>query len=354
MQTVNKVENETRNLMMSIMSRWLIDTVQQGGSVKDVTGLLLDMICVGLPAESEIVLSIVSAYWDRGRKEEALKFASDIFESKEIVGDGPEKALAFLILKMANSNNQRDAVKLVARFRNRTPKLPLCVYNAALLAAVSEQRQLTRTLRVLRTYQNRGMVGELEVSQMSAISAYERRLHEEAEQISGWALEQQSPMTGISIHENLLAMYCVAGRCLEAERVLLRMKLAGRTMTATLYNAVVGVCAFNNRRDSARRIMNDMKSDGVLPDQKTYSLLFRGFVNGGHVEEAMSSFMEMLDEGFRPDKDDVLAVMRQIPKTSNLGLVFKLGQMLVKAPLVDPFFVYLYIDRLKLGMLITL
>lgn len=354
MQKVNKVDNETWDLMMSIMAKWLTDLVERGGSVDDVRSLLRDMICVGLRLEPDIVDAIVSSYWDRGKKgEEALQFVSSMLESEEILREAGEQALAFLILKMVDSNDQREAMKLVARFRDRSSKLPICVYNAALLAALSEQHQLTRILRELGSLQERGKVGELDATSKSSIEAYERGLHEEAERIAGWALELQGSDSVAPIHEKLLAMYCVAGRGLEAERMLWRMKLAGRNLSAKLYNTVVGICAYSNLYHAGRRVIDTMKADGVMPGKTTYSALFGGFVNGGHAEQAIHAFIEMLDRGFRPDREDVLAVMRQIPKTTNLSLVFKLGERLAQSALVDPFFVYLHIDRLKLSILIT-
>lgn len=349
MQGAGRAGDDTRDLMMSIMFKWLMDVVGTGGSLEDVKSLLQDMACVGLQPEPDILQALACAYWDRGSKEDALELALYHFS------DDDQTTLAALMWRMTHSNNQRQAMELVTHVRNsHGSKVSFRIYNVALLAAISEQQQLTRTLRELGAYQKRGMVGQLEDADKAAIQEYERSLHEQAEQIAGWALEEHHPDAAAAVHQKLLTMYCVAGLGLEAMRALWRLKLTGKTIHARLFNVVLGICAYGNHQHATRLILNTMKADGPVPDKKSYSALFGGFMNGGHVEEAIDAFLEMLDQGFLPEKNTVLAVMKQIGKTNNISLVYKLGQRLVQAELVEPFVIYLYIDRLNLSIIILL
>eukprot|EP00250_Pteridium_aquilinum_P007218 c16988_g1_i1 orf=102-1547(+) len=343
MQGAGRVEDDTRDLMMSIMSKWLMHVVGSGGSLEDVKSLLQEMACVGLQPEPDILQGLVCAYWDRGCKEDAVEFALDH------VDDDDQGTLVALMWKMIRSNCQRQAMELVAHAReSHKMKLSFRMYNGALLAAVSEQQQLTRTLRDLRVYQKQGMLGALEETEKALIKEYEKNLHTEAERIAGWALEEHQKSAAAAIHQKLLAMYCVAGHGLEAMRALWRLKLTGKTIHARLYNVVLGICAYGNHQHATQLILNTMKEDGPIPDKMTYAALFGGFVNGGHTEEAIRAFLEMLDQGFVPDKNNVLVAMKQLGKLSDFSLIQKLGQRLVQAELVEPFVLYLYIDELKL------
>ena len=346
-------DEETRDLMMSIMSKWLMRLVGSDLPLNDVKNILQDMICVGLRPDPDILQSLVIAYWDKGLKEHALDLALD-----NIVDD--EHCLVSLMWRMIHSNDQSQAVDLVFRLRmnvNSSKKISFGIYNIALLAVLFEQKQLTKVVRDLYAYHKKGAV-ELKESDEKAIREYENKLHKKAEQIATWALEDHRQVSDSSIYKKLLAMYCISGRGLEATQTLWNLKRTHKhtqkPIQAKLFNTVLGICAYGNHPNLTRVILNMMKDDGHVPDKKSYAAIFGGFANGGHIKEAIHVFIEMLDQGLLPDNHLTLSAMRQINKVNDIQLVYKFGKSVVQAQLVDPFVVYIDIDQLNLSIILLL
>jgi hypothetical protein len=95
------------------------------------------MYCVGLKPEFHIIQAIISSYFDRGRKVEALCFIKKMLEIG--VDDDAEDPVAFLLLKMVRIGEQKEAVQLVRTLRECGFELRISGYSAALLAAIKEQ-----------------------------------------------------------------------------------------------------------------------------------------------------------------------------------------------------------------------
>lgn len=75
----NRVDGETMELMVSIACGWierLVGSDEHG--VDEVVGLLNEMDCVGVEPEFSMVEKVVSLYWERGRKDEAVVFVKDV------------------------------------------------------------------------------------------------------------------------------------------------------------------------------------------------------------------------------------------------------------------------------------
>lgn len=100
-----------------------------------------------------------------------------------------------------------------------------------------------------------GTLQELEKHETEAFTTYEDHLHREAEEIVQWAEKTGTPDKLPGLYERLLAMYCIAGKGLEAERALWQMKFSGREPPVEMYNTVVGVCGYGNHREAAFRIL---------------------------------------------------------------------------------------------------
>ncbi|KAH7426938.1 hypothetical protein KP509_10G022700 [Ceratopteris richardii] len=351
MQGVGRAGEEAYDLMMSIMFKWLMHLASSGRPLQEVKSLLQDMTCVGLKPEPDILQAIACTYWDKGSKDDALEFTLNCSDDDD---DNQTTAVA-LMWRMLHSNGQRQAMDLLKRIHAKPKsKLSFHIYNVALLAAIAEQQEFTRNLRKLRVYQQKGMVHALDDGDNEMIRNYEKSIHLHAEQIASWALEEHQEEKAATIHQKLLAMYCVAGYGLEAMRALWRLKLTGKAVHAKFYNVVLGVCAYGNHQHAARLILDTMKQEGPVPDKTSYSALFGGFINGGHADQAITTFLEMMDEGFIPDKNTTLLAMKQLSRVNDIALIQKLSQRLVEAELVDPFILYLYIDDLKLSIILLL
>lgn len=74
----NRVDGETMELMVSIACGWIERIIGEDHDVDDVVGLLNEMDCIGLEPGFSLVEKVVSLYWDRGKKEEALVFVKDV------------------------------------------------------------------------------------------------------------------------------------------------------------------------------------------------------------------------------------------------------------------------------------
>jgi hypothetical protein len=98
------------------------------------------MHCVGLKPEFHIVQSIITTYWEKGRKTEALCFVKQMLATG--VDSDNEDPAAFLLLKMVRAGEQKEAIQLVRTLREEGFQLRVSAYSAALLAAVKEQEQV--------------------------------------------------------------------------------------------------------------------------------------------------------------------------------------------------------------------
>lgn len=95
---------------------------------------------MGLKPEFHIVQSIITTYWEKGRKTEALCFVKQMLATG--VDSDNEDPAAFLLLKMVRAGEQKEAIQLVRTLREEGFQLRVSAYSAALLAAVKEQEQV--------------------------------------------------------------------------------------------------------------------------------------------------------------------------------------------------------------------
>ena len=103
-----------------------------------------DMYCVGLKPEFHIIRSIISSYYDRGRKADALCFVKKMLEIG--VDDDAEDPVSILVFKMVRSGEQKEAIEVVRTLREGGFELRVSAYSAALLAIVKEQEQVSCSL----------------------------------------------------------------------------------------------------------------------------------------------------------------------------------------------------------------
>lgn len=116
--------------------------------------------------------------------------------------------------------------------------------------------QLTLVQRQLRTFVGSRDIHELEEHELQAFTNYQDNLHWEAQEIAQWAEEVGNPEKLSGIYERLLAMYCIAGKGVEAEQALWQMKSSGRAPPVEMYNTIIGICGFGNQRVAASRILH--------------------------------------------------------------------------------------------------
>ena len=79
------MDDETMELMLSIMSSWLNKLAVEDNSVEEVQCLLGEMKCVGLKPDYDIVEKMISMYWDRGKISEAIQFVKYFLQTGRVV-----------------------------------------------------------------------------------------------------------------------------------------------------------------------------------------------------------------------------------------------------------------------------
>lgn len=352
MRRGDKVDDETMELMLSIMSSWLNKLAEEEHSVEEVQCLLRDMKCVGLKPDYDMVKKLISMYWDSGKKSEAIRFVKYLLQTGKAVTEEEkdQDPANHLMWKMSMDGEYKEAVELLFELRNCGLRPKIHSYVTASVTLVMEQIQFTRAVHELKAFRNKGEVAELETGDVELLDVYQRNLHEKGEQIVKWAIEENAPEFMGVIHEKLVAMYTVAVRGFEAEHHLWLMKLAGREPSIETYDRVLVVCAVEKKLLAVGRLMAAMEAVGKPPSRKTFSWLVHGYVKGGHFEEAAKTLIKMLDKGLYPEKMEITMVLKglqkNLQKTGHPELYLNICKRLSDAGLIEPCLIYLYLDKL--------
>ncbi|KAF5190770.1 Pentatricopeptide repeat-containing protein [Thalictrum thalictroides] len=357
----NKVDKETIELMISIMCGWVRKLIQRKHSVGDVVDLLVDMDCVGLKPNFSMIEKVISLYWEMGKKEDAVLFVKEVLRRGisycvdnhgENNKGGPTGYLAW---KMMVDGNYTDVVRLVLDHKESGLKPEVYSYLIAMTAVVKELNEFSKALRKLKGFVKAGLVAELDVENVMFIEKYQSDLLSRGVRLSNWVIEEGSSLHSAAVHERLLAMYICAGRGLEAEEELWKMKLLGKDPDRELYDIVLAICASQKETSAVTRLLTGMEVSGSKCRKKTLLWLLRGFVKGGHYQDASNTIIKMLDMGLSPEYLDRAAVLqglrKSIQESGNVEPYLKLCKHLSDASLIGPCLVYMYIGRYQLWII---
>lgn len=219
-------------------------------------------------------------------------------------------------------------------------------------AVVKELNELAKALRKLKGFTKVGLVAELDMENIGFIEKYQADLLADGVRLSDWVIQEGGPSLHGVVHERLLAMYICAGRGLEAERQLWKMKLVGKEADGNLYDIVLAICASQNETSAIARLLTRVELTSLLRKKKTLSWLLRGYIKGGHFKDAAETVVKMLNLGLHPEFLDRAAVLqglrKRIQQTGYVDTYLKLCKRLSDASLIGPCLVYLYIKRYKL------
>ncbi|XP_059317168.1 pentatricopeptide repeat-containing protein At2g30100, chloroplastic [Lycium ferocissimum] len=359
----NRVDKETMELMVSIMCGWVQKLIGSKSEPGDVVDLLVDMDCVGLNPSFSMVEKVISLYWDAGERDGALSFVKEVLRRRIAYSDGNadgHKAgpTGYLAWKMMEEGNYKGAVKLVMEIRDSGLKPELYSYLIAMTAVVKELNEFGKALRKLKGFSTTGLIAELDLENLRLVEEYQADMLAKGVQLSDWLIREGGPSLFGVVHERLLAMYVCAGRGIEAERHLWQMKLAGKEVSGDLHDIVLAICASQKELGPISRLLARMEASTSLQKKKTLSWLLRGFIKGGHLENAAETVIKMLDLGLYPDFLDRAAVLqrlrRRIQESGNLETYLNLCKHLSDASLIGPCLVYLYMKKYKLWIVRTL
>lgn len=241
---------------------------------------------------------------------------------------------------------------MVIRFRESGLKPEVYSYLVAMTAVVKELNEFAKALRKLKSFVRAGLIAELDLEDVELTEKYQSDILSDGVRLSNWVIQDGSPSLHGVIHERLLAMYICAGRGIEAERQLWEMKLVGKEADGDLYDIVLAICASQKEDTATARLLTRMEVASSPQKKKSLSWLLRGYIKGGHFNEAAETVMKMLELGFYPEYLDRAAVLqglrKRIQQFGNVDTYLKLCKSLSDANLIGPCLVYLYIRKYKL------
>ncbi|CAH2060078.1 unnamed protein product [Thlaspi arvense] len=357
----NRVDEEMMELMVSIMCGWVKKLIQEECDAGQVFDLLIEMDCVGLKPGFSMMEKVIALYCEMEKKESAVLFVKEALRRRDttgysVVGSESRKGgpSGYLAWKMMVDGEYKKAVDLVVDLRHSGLKPEAYSYLIAMTAIVKELNSLGKALRELKRFTRAGLVAEVDDQDRLLIEEYQTELVSRGLELAAWAIQegQQNDSIAGAVHERLLAMYICAGRGPEAERQLWEMKFAGREPEADLHDIVMAICASQREADAVSRLVTRVEFMESKRKKKSLSWLLRGYVKGGHFEEAAETLMTMVDSGLYPEYIDRVAVMqgmtKKIQRPRDVEAYMGLCKRLFDAGLVGPCLVYMYMDKHKL------
>ncbi|XP_076929150.1 pentatricopeptide repeat-containing protein At2g30100, chloroplastic-like [Bidens hawaiensis] len=356
----NKVDEETMELMVSLMCGWIKKLIEGKHEVDDVVGLVVDMECVGLKPNFSMIEKVVSLYWELGEKDECVLFVKEVL-TRGVGGEEGEKRgrkggpTGYLAWKMMEDGSYKDAINLVIDIKESNLKPEVYSYLIAMTAVVKELNEFSKALRKLKSFTKTGLVSTLDKHDTHLIQNYQSTLISDGVRLSNWVIEEGGPSFHGVVYERLLAMYICAGRGPEAEKQLWKMKLIGKEPDTNLYDIVLAICASQKETKSISRLLTRIEVTSLLNKKKALTWLLRGYIKGSHYEDAAETVTKMLDLGLYPEFLDRAAVLqglrRRINQPGNLDVYFNLCKQLSDAGLTGPCLVYMYIKKYKLWVI---
>ncbi|RWW87101.1 hypothetical protein BHE74_00004092 [Ensete ventricosum] len=373
----NRVDAETMELMVSIACGWIERLIGGEHAPEDVMTLLNEMECVGLDPGFSMVEKVVSLYWDRGKKDEAIAFVKDVLKRGGIGGYKIEEGhegerggpVGYLVWKMmvktallstfcmiiSVDGDYLGAVKLVIEFKENGLKPEVYSYLIGLTALVKEQKEFSKALRKLKVSIKAGLINAPDAENLGNIEKYQSALIRNGILLSDWALQEGSSAISGVVHERLLALYSCAGFGREAEQQLWLMKLSGKEPDRELYDAVLAICASQKEASAVGRLLAGVEIMSAGLRKNTLSWLLRGYVKGGFYVDASETLIKMLNLGISPEYLDRAAVLqglrKNIQESGNIEPYIKLCKHLSDKDLVGPCLLYLYLHKYKLWIL---
>ncbi|XP_057507383.1 pentatricopeptide repeat-containing protein At2g30100, chloroplastic-like [Actinidia eriantha] len=356
----NRVDEETMELMVSLMCGWVKKLIEEKNDVANVVDLLVDMDCVGLKPNFSMMEKVISFYWEMGEKAGAVAFVREVLRrgiSYQDNGEEGHKAgpTGYLAWKMMAEGKYRDAVNLVINLRESGLRPEVYSYLIAMTAVVNELNEFAKALRKLKGFSKNGLIAELDSENVQLVEQYQSDLLADGVRLSNWVTEEGESSLHVMVHDRLLSMYICAGRGLEAERQLWAMKLAGKEADGDRYDIVLAICASQKEAGPIARLMSRMEVTSSIRKKKTLSWLLRGYIKGGHFDAAAETVIKMLDYGLYPEFLDRAAVLRglrnRIQQSGNVETYLRLCKRLSDENLAGPCLIYLHMRRHKLWII---
>ncbi|GKC08001.1 pentatricopeptide repeat-containing protein [Tanacetum coccineum] len=104
----NKVDDETMELMVSLMCGWVRKMIESGNEIEDVIGVIVDMECVGLKPGFSMIEKVISLYWEMGEREKGVVFVKEVLRRGIGGGESGRKGgpTGYLAWKMMDASDK--------------------------------------------------------------------------------------------------------------------------------------------------------------------------------------------------------------------------------------------------------
>lgn len=143
------------------------------------------------------------------------------------------------------------------------------------------------------------------------------RTHEALELFS--QIKDKNQMPDVVAHTAIVEAYANAGQAKEALKVFMRMLACGVSPNAYTYTVLIkGLAADVRTLKDAKKYLLEMMGNGMSPNIATYTAVFEAFVKDEKEESARELLQEMKGNGFVPDEKAVREALQ-----SKRGQVFR-------------------------------
>lgn len=121
----------------------------------------------------------------------------------------------------------------------------------------------------------------------------------------------------------LIATFCKLERCDSAIRLFEEMKENGMQPTPKIYTTLIAMFFLSKNVDSALSLFREMKDHCCMPNVFTYTELIKGLGKNGRVEDAYHYFLEMHKEDCKPDTVLMNNLLNILSKAGRIDDVLK-------------------------------
>ncbi|MBA0869144.1 hypothetical protein Goshw_023708 [Gossypium schwendimanii] len=129
----------------------------------------------------------------------------------------------------------------------------------------------------------------------------QERHHEKVHELYNEMCNEGNCLPDTITYTALMSTFSKLGRHDSAIRLLEEMKENGLQPTPKIYTTLIEIYFKLGRTESALGLVQEMTGNGCSPTVFTYTELIKGLGKAGRVEDAYGIFMNMLKEGGKPD-----------------------------------------------------
>ncbi|KAA8540426.1 hypothetical protein F0562_024655 [Nyssa sinensis] len=152
--------------------------------------------------------------------------------------------------------------------------------------------------------------------------------HEKVHELYNEMCNESNCFPNTVTYSALISAFGKLGRDDSAIRLSDEMRENGLHPTEKIYTTLLGIHFKLGRVEKALGLFQEMKDKGCLPTVYTYTELIKGLGKAGRVEEGYSMFLNMLKEGCKPDVVVINNVINFLGRAGRLADALKLFEQM--------------------------